>query len=193
MSATNIASVEKFEILPSNQPADNTYSFRKGNPIITFNIGSTSKLLRASSVRINGTLTVFDQAGALVGNGDINQRRGGAGAATTAKVTINPRIGVQGLFQNVSLASNDTNQTLESVRQYGRMCATIFPSTHSTEDFLQNEGVVELASGLQGVTGDLVNNSVSFSVKLLAGMLQGGNLIPMGVNGVRGLTLQLDS
>ena len=192
MSATNIASVEKFEILPSNQPADNTYSFRKGNPIITFNIGSTSKLLKASSVRINGTLTVLDSAGALVGNGDINQSRGGAGGATTSKVSINPRVGVNGLFQNVSIASNDTNQTLESVRQYGRMCATVLPSTHSTEDFLQSKGVVELNTGLLGCTGDLINNSVSFSCQLLAGMLQGGNAIAMGVNGVRGLTIQLE-
>jgi len=192
MSATNIASVEKFEILPSNQPADNTYSFRKGNPIITFNIGSTSKLLRASSVRVNGTLTVFDATGALLGNGDIVQSRGSGGGATTGKVKINPRVGVNGLFQNVSIASNDTNQTLESVRQYGRMCATVFPSTHSTEDFLQSKGVVELNTGLEGVTGDLINNSVSFSCQLLAGMLQSGTAIPMGVNGVRGLTLQLE-
>ena len=100
MSATNIASVEKFEILPSNQPADNTYSFRKGNPIITFNIGSTSKLLRASSVRVNGTLTVFDSNGALLGNGDINQSRAGGNdtTATTGKVKINSRVGVNGIF-----------------------------------------------------------------------------------------------
>ena len=126
MSATNIASVEKFEILPSNQPADNTYSFRKGNPIITFNIGSTNKLLRASSVRINGTLNVFDADGKHVGNNGINQSRAG-GAPTTSAVVLNSRVGASSLFQNVSLASNDTNQTLESVRQYGRMCATVLP------------------------------------------------------------------
>ena len=191
MSATNIASVEKFEILPSNQPADNTYSFRKGNPIITFNIGSTNKLLRASSVRINGTLNVFDADGKHVGNNGINQSRAG-GAPTTSAVVLNSRVGASSLFQNVSLASNDTNQTLESVRQYGRMCATVLPSTHSTEDFLQNQGVVELASGIESVSGDLVNNGVSFSVRLLAGMLQSGTAIPMGVNGVRGLTIQLE-
>ena len=66
MSNFQISQVEKFEILPSNQPANNTYSFRQGNPIITFNIGSTNKLLQASSVRINGKLTVRDSANDIV-------------------------------------------------------------------------------------------------------------------------------
>ena len=192
MSAMNIATVEKFEILPSNQPADNIYSFRKGNPIITFNIGSTNKLLKSSSLRVNGTLTVFGADDKLVGNNSINQSRGNAGAPTTTQVKLNSRVGVSSLFQNVSLASNDTGQTLESVRQYGRMCATVLPSTFATDDLLQNQGVVELNTGLDGVSADLVNNSVSFSVKLLAGMLQSGQAIPMGVNGVRGLTVQLE-
>lgn len=192
MSAMNIATVEKFEILPSNQPADNTYSFRKGNPIITFNIGSTNKLLRASSLRVNGTLTVKDSTGALVGNNGINNSRGNAGGATSSAVLLNSRVGVSSLFQNVSLASNDTSQTLESVRQYGRLCSTLLPSSLSTEDFLQSQGVVELNSGLDAVSGDLINNSVSFSVKLLAGMLQSGQAIPMGTNGIRGLAIQLE-
>lgn len=193
MSASNIASVEKFEILPSNQPANNTYSFRQGNPIITFNIGATNKLLRASSVRINGKLTIFDADGKLVGNNNINQSRKGQTAdRTTANVRLNSRVGVNSLFQNVSLSSNDTNQTLESVRQYGRLCATVLPSTHSTEDFMSNQAVVELNTGLESASADLVNNTINFSCRLLAGMLQGGNAIPLGVNGVRGLTIQLE-
>ena len=54
----NIVDVEKMEVLPSNQPNNNTYSFKNGNPIITLEIASQNKLLRPSSLRINGKLTV---------------------------------------------------------------------------------------------------------------------------------------
>lgn len=192
MSALNIAQVEKFEILPSNQPANNTYSFKEGNPIITFNIGSTNKLLRPSSLRINGRITILDGVGALPNNGGLNKKRGSAGAPTTQLVNYNSRIGVNGIFQNINISSNDTNQTLESVRQYGRMVSTILPSTHSSEDFLSNSGVVELNPGLESVAGAINNNTCDFSMRVFAGMLQGGNAIPLGINGVRGLAFSLE-
>jgi len=192
MSSLNIQNVEKFEILPSNQPANNTYSFKDGNPIITFNIGSTNKLLRPSSVRINGRITILDGTGSLPGNGGLNKKRGNAGPATTSKVNYNSRIGVNGIFQNINISSNDTNQTLESVRQYGRMVSTVLPSTHSTEDFLNNSGVVELNPGIESVAGAINNNTCDFSLRIYAGMLQGGNAIPLGVNGVRGLAFSLE-
>jgi len=185
-----VQQVEKFEILPSNQPANNTYSFRQGNPIVTFNIGSTNKLLRASSVRINGTLRVrADGANAAARQVDNNGIRQGGG---TQAVNINGRTGVSGCFQNINLASNDTNQTLESIRQYGRLCASILPSTHSSDDFISNSGVVELNAGQNAVSGNMVNNQVSFSTRLFCGLLNGGNAIPLGVNGVRGLAINLE-
>jgi hypothetical protein len=181
----NIVQIEKFEILPSNQPANNTYSFRNGNPIITFNIGSQNKLLKASTVRINGKLNVLSAAGAKVNNNGLD------GTAAVA-VDLNSRIGVNGIFQNVNIASNDTNQTLESIRQYGRMVATVLPSTHSSEDYLSNNSVVEVSPGLDALGGNYVNNEINFSMRLFTGMMNGGNAIPMGVNGVRGLTINLE-
>ena len=186
MSNFQVAQVEKFEILPSNQPANNTYSFRQGNPIVTFNIGATNKLLQASSVRINGKLTIRDSAGNIVNNNNINQ----AGGTTACQ--LNGRVGVSGCFQNINIASNDTNQTLESIRQYGRLCSTILSSTHSEDVFVSNSGAVELNPGQNIVAGNLQNNSVHFSTRLFCGLLNGGNQIPLGVNGVRGLNLTLE-
>jgi len=189
--AMNINQVEKFEILPSNQPANNTYSFKQGNPIVNFDIGSTNKLLKASSLRINGELTILDANGAVAGNNTINQRRG-AGGATNNAVQFNSRIGINGMFQNVNISSNDTKQTLESVRQYGRMVATILPSTHSSEDLISQSAVCELNTGVDNATGNLNNNTISFSQRLFCGMIHGGNTIPLGVNGVRGLSFSLE-
>lgn len=192
MSNLNIVSVEKFEILPSNQPANNTYSFKQGNPIITWDIGSTNKLLRPSSLRINGKLRVKAQNGDLAGNNGINQSRGNGGQATAGAITCNSRLGVNGAFQNVNISSNETNQTLESVRQYGRMLCSVLPSTHSPEDFISNRGVVELNTGMNAVSGNLVNNTTSFCCSLKVGMFNGGNAIPMGINGVRGLQISIE-
>ena len=192
MSGMNIIQVEKFEVLPSNQPANNTYSFRKGNPIITINIGSTPKLLRASSVRVNGKLTVYDATGKLASATSINQSRGTAGAATTTDVQINSRIGTSGMFQNINLSSNDTGQTLESVRQYGRLCASVLQTVSSPEDMLMNSATTEINPGVDLACANMTSNTIHFSSRLFAGMLQGGNAVPMGVNGVRGLTITLE-
>jgi len=185
MSQMNITQIEKFQILPSNNPASGKYSFRAGNPIITFNIGSTNKLLKASSVRINGKLRILNGGNTLANNGAL--KVGGVNS-----VRMNSRVGINSIFQNINIASNDTNQTLESIRQYGRLTATVLPSVHSQEDFINNNAVVELNPALDDVCGAMTNNEVSFSCRLYSGMLNSGNVIPMGVNGVRGLSISLE-
>ena len=70
-SKLNIVQVEKFEVLPSNQPSNNAYSFRKGTPIITISVPAQAKYLRPSSVRINGTFRLNNSDGTLVDNNDL--------------------------------------------------------------------------------------------------------------------------
>ncbi len=185
MSAMEIESVERFELLPSNQPANNTYSFKEGTPLITFNIGSVSKLLRASSVRINGEIEILDGSGAKPNNNGLK-------TGSTSTIELNDRVGTNAIFQNVNIASNDSNQTLESVRQYGRMISTVVPSVQSEEDFLSHSGVVTKSTAQQSSADNQVNNKMAFSMRLFAGMFQSGTAIPLGVNGVRGLQLSLE-
>jgi hypothetical protein len=54
----DVESVEKFDILPTNQSANNTYSFKSGNPIITFSLGSTNQPLKPSTLRLHGKMTL---------------------------------------------------------------------------------------------------------------------------------------
>ena len=181
----DIQQVEKFEVLPSNQPADGVYSFSKGNPIITFNIGSVPKLLRAGSVRINGKIQVKTSAGAALDNLGLK-----GGSATDVK--MNSRVGVNSIFQNVNIASNESNQTLESIRQYGRMIATVLPSVQSEEDFMSHSGVVSKSTAVQDCIDAQLNNKMAFSLRLFSGMFQSGSAIPLGVNGLRGLAINLE-
>lgn len=185
MSSPNIVNVEKFEVLPSNQPSDNTYSFRGGNPIITLTIPSQAKYLRPSSVKINGVLRVQTSAGVL---GDSNNLKG-AGAT---EIQLSDRVGVHSAFQNVVLSSEATNQSLESIRQYGRLVSSILSSTHSSDDFMSEKSVVAVCNSIQAPNDNLVANEVSFSVPLYCGLLQGGNPIPLSANGINGLTINLE-
>ena len=185
MSSPNIVNVEKFEVLPSNQPSNNTYSFRNGNPIITISIPAQAKYLRPSSVRINGTLRLNTSAGALVNNN--NLKAGGA-----VDVSLSSRVGIHSAFQNVVLSSEATNQSLEAIRQYGRLVSTILSSTHTQQDLMTEKSITALMNGFNSASGNLVNNAVNFSIPLYCGLLQGGNPIPLSQNGINGLRVQLE-
>ncbi len=181
----NIAQVEKVQISPNNQPSNNTYSFKGGNPIITIQIASTNKLLKASSVRLNGKLKVKQADG----NTPNNQNAKGTGVK---EVKLNDKVGVSGIIQNIVLSSEQTGQTLESIRQYGRLVASLVPSLNSQETFMNEHAISALAMGIDAPSSLLVNNQTSFSIPLYAGMLQSGVSIPLGTNGVRGLNIQIE-
>ena len=187
MSSPNIVNVEKFEVLPSNQPSNNTYSFRNGNPIITISIPAQAKYLRPSSVRINGTLHLKMSTGGNVNNNDLNNALG-----ASKSTQLSSRVGVHSCFQNVVLSSEASNQSLEAIRQYGRLVSTILSSTHTQQDLMTEKSITALMNGFDSASGNLVNNAVNFSIPLYCGLLQGGNPIPLSQNGINGLRVQLE-
>tara|TARA_R110000782_G_scaffold104697_7_gene192497 strand:+ start:1523 stop:2884 length:1362 start_codon:yes stop_codon:yes gene_type:complete len=185
-SSPNIVQVSKFEVLPSNQPANNTYSFRKGNPIITISIPAQAKFLKPSSVRINGTLKLnADGTNALPNNNGLK-------AGATSTFGLSSRVGIHSVFQNVVLSSEATNQSLEAIRQYGRLVSTILGSTHTPQDFMTEKSCVAVLNSVEQSSRNLVNNEIEFSIPLYAGLLQGGQPIPLSANGVNGLRVQLE-
>ena len=186
MSSVNIVDFTKVEILPSNQPALGVFSFRGGNPVITFQIPSQARYLKTNSLRINGRLKLTGGAGATLPDNN-NLKGGGANA-----ITLSSRVGVHSCFQNVNLVSAGSNQSLESIRQYGRLVASLLSSTHSGQDMATEKSVVAVMNGLESSSSLLVNNEVSFSIPLYAGMLQGTSLIPLSANGVNGLGVNIE-
>ncbi len=184
----NIVDVEKFEVLPNNQPNNNTYSFRGGTPIISINVPSQAKLLRPSSVRINGRIRIMTSARVLP---DPNQIKSVGGAGAT-DIKLPSRVGVSACIQNVNISSEATNQTLESVRQYGRLVNHFLSNTHSPDDFQHEKAVTNACSALQDTTNNLTIQDTDFSIPLYCGMFQGGNPIPLSQNGVNGLTINLE-
>ena len=186
----SIVEVERVEILPLNPPANNSYSFKEGFPIVQFLIPNQPKLLVGSTVRLNGTLRMnmpnsTEAAPEIVDN---NQNKGGADANRNG--CLSSRVGVASTLEQITLSSM-TNQTLEVVRSYGRYLASAQSITHSQDDLDTNVQLESLTASRKMNGAFLVNNDVSFSIPLRTGLLSGGNEVPIGTNGLRGMIVEL--
>ena len=186
----SIVEVERVEIMPLNSPANNSYSFKQGFPIIQFMIPNQSKFLVGSSVRLNGTLrmcmpTSTEQAPVLVDN---NNNKGGGDPNKNG--CLSSRVGLPSTIEQITLSSM-TNQTLEVVRSYGRYLASVQSITHSQDDLDTNVQIESLTASRKMNGAFLVNNDASFSFPLRSGLLSGGNEIPLGTNGLRGMMVEL--
>jgi len=189
MSSFPIVDVERAEILPVNPPANNSYSFKEGFPVVQFLIPDQPKLLKGSSMRLNGTLrlnmpTSTEAAPVLVDNNN------NKGISATSDVCLSSRVGVASAIEQITLSSM-THQTLEVVRSYGRYLASVQPVTHSQGDFDTNLSGQSLTASRKLNGGLLCNNDVSFSIPLRTGMLSGAQQIPIGTNGIRGMIVEL--
>lgn len=184
----NIESVEKAEIFPLNNPSNNTYSFKQGHGTITFDVASQAKLLRPSSLRLNGTLKVVRADGVTLPD---NQGLKNNNAAPH-QIQLNDRIGVNSVIQNIAINSASTGQTIEQVRNYGKMISTLLATTHSSDDYASNQSAVALATAVQFSSDNLLNNEVKFSIPFYAGVMNSGKALPLGTNGMRGLQFVIE-
>ncbi len=180
----NITGVEKAEIFPLNPPSDG-YSFKKGFPIIQFQIANQDKYLNASSVRLNGKFKLQKPGGGQPTNLS-------GGDPSSNGIALNSRVGIPSCIQQITLATQ-SNQTLEVVRGYGRYLASVVPTTHSQSDMDSVLTQGNPASASRGFVGaHSVNNEVSFSIPLRTGLLNSGQPIPLGNNGLRGMLINLE-
>ncbi len=181
----NIANKERAQIFPVNQPSNNTYSFKDGFPICTFNIATQNKLLDTNSLRLNGVLRVNNSAGALPTNNTTVP-------SATAGIALNERIGVAAALNQITLSSPENNRTLEVIRNYGRFLAATMPVIHSQDDYDTNLQIGNPCSASKSFNGARQqNNEIEFSIPLRTGLLSSGQRLPLGQNGLRGLTIEL--
>lgn len=181
---SNISAVRKFEIAPDNQTSGNTrYSYRKGNPIITFSIAPQEYYVRSKNLKLCFDVELRDNAGALPNNND----QDGTGER---EVRLNNRVGVAGLFQQLEI-NNAMNQNLETIRHYGRLLGSLLPSGSGWNEYttyLSNEFGV---SANEQVQGRYTNRKMSVAMPIMAGIFLQGADIPLSMNnGVGGLNLK---
>ena len=188
----SLASVQNFEIAPLNQSSgnNNTFSYRNGNPTVTFRLPATQLYLLSSSVRICYVLKVFQPTGIPPQNATI---------PPVGQVLMSDRIGSNSVIDSVSV-STSTNSSIEQCRNYGRLLASSLPASSGWNEYSTHlsQWFGGVCSSNIDVTGKCLNSAlgVQCSAPLLTGVMGSGMMIPLGeINGTGGLliTLQLNS
>lgn len=187
----NIQSVEKSEIFPLNPPSDNAFSFKGGFPSVQFQISQQDKLLDAKSIRLNGTLRI-NQPGSTESLPLHPANDPASGASATNGIAVSNRVGVSSLIQQITLATAN-NQSLETIRSYGRYLASVKSVTHSDTDLnTASQQGNPCSSSRSANSARSVNVDTSFSIPLRTGLLNSAVPIPLGENGFRGLNINLE-
>ena len=187
MSA-NIVATEKVMIDPINAPPDGEYSFKNGYPIIQFLVAQSDKYLVGKSLRLTGEIEINNAAGDLPNN---NAGVGGANGATRRNASIDRVVGVASAIHQVTLSTLD-NQTLEMVKQYPRLLASLVSGTHGATDLTNGNSTTQLVNSRDVVQACSMNTQRSFSIPIRCGLLSGTGLIPLGQNGTRGMIVQME-
>ena len=181
MSVQNINT----EIVPSNVAANGFVSFRDGNPVIQFIIGEQDRMLLGNSVRFTGKFR------ALLSSAS-------SSSSDVSNLAMSEKLGVYSCIDSLTIKSQRTGQTIESIRHYNRFLASYLPVTTSEQDNMghsyetslilpnydaQQQSVVNIPS-----SSSTMNH---FCMPLPCGLLNGGEPLPLMAEAVGGLIVEL--
>ena len=173
------------EVVPSNVTANGSISFRDGNPVVQFVLGEQDRLLLGNSIRFCGKFRAM-LSSASSSTSDVSQ------------LAMSEKLGVYSCIDSLTIKSQRTGQTLESIRHYNRFLSSYLPTTTSLQDNIghmsesalimpsyaaQQESVVNIPSA-----SSTMNN---FCMALPCGMFNGGEPIPLMPEAVGGLLIEL--
>lgn len=181
----SVASNQHLEIVPSNITSDGKLSYKNGQPTIQLLIGAQERYIVPGSIRLCGNFTIMKDAADIPAVGD--------------GIRMNERLGIYSVIDTLSIFSQNSGQTIESINHHNRMMSSYLSVTQSQGDFAchayetslrfpnykaQQTAVVENAQGGSG--GDSPN---SFCIPLVSGLFMGQDPIPLsnqwGVGGIQ--------
>jgi hypothetical protein len=175
-----MATFQNIEILPNNVPSDNKIKSNAGNPLLSFNIGSQNAFLNGATLRIQGKLNVY--------------KTGTTRPVSTENIRINSRLGVLGCFEQLNIESMKYKTDIETINNYNRMLSSYLPSVSNVQDHIgslsQTHGTAP--NWFFHTESNLTDSNNYFCTSLPSGLLSYG-MIPLSeVNGVGGLTINLN-
>ncbi len=178
------ATQHNLEIVPSNVTANGSVSYRNGNPVIQFIIGEQDALLLGNTLRFTGQFRAFLSAG--------------TDSSSATPLAMSEKLGVYSTIDTLTIKSQKTGQTIETIRHYNRFLASYLPVTSSAQDNMghlytsalilpnydaQTQSVVNIPS--QETTGN------HFCCALPCGLFNGRNPIPLMPEAIGGLLIEL--
>jgi hypothetical protein len=181
MSVSNM----NVEVVPSNVTSTGSISFKNGNPVIQFIIGEQDRMLIGNSVRFTGKFR------ALLSSAS-------SSVSDVSNLAMSEKLGVYSCIDTLTIKSQRTGQTIESIRHYNRFLASYLPVTTSKQDGIGhlNESALILpnyAAQQQSVVNIPSSSSTQnhFCMSLPCGLLNGGEPIPLMPEAVGGLLIEL--
>ena len=181
MSTSNM----NIEIVPSNVTANGSISFKNGNPVIQFIIGEQDRMLLGQSVRFTGKFR------ALLSSGS-------SSVSDVSNLAMSEKLGVYSCIDTLTIKSQRTGQTIESIRHYNRFLSSYLPVTTSKQDgigHLSESALIlpNYAAQQQSVVNIPSSSSTMnhFCMSLPCGLLNGGEPIPLMPEAVGGLLVEL--
>lgn len=174
-------SVEKAKVFPTN--ARTNYSFKNGNPQITFNIqGDNQRLLDPTTLRLNFTLRIQTSAGVRP-----NNQNTAVGAPDAC--FIDNRVGVNSVIDVLRLRGQDSGEVIEEVRNYSRLLATVIPSMSSLSSYKNWVSNKHKAFAREDTQGLLCNGDMPCSISLRCGLFNSGQ--PLNLADLGGMVIDL--
>jgi hypothetical protein len=182
MDTTTTRSLLQFQ--PTNlSSAQSIFSpDRNGLQSVTFQIPKLPRVMFGKTLRINGTMKVFDSTGGAPSN---KTTYFDAGSANT--LYNDGRIGVSNCIDNISI-QNLKGATYSNVKNYNRLCSSLVPLNQSFNNYI-NGVDDEYAVGKQVTQALKCDKPFDFSVPILDGFFMGENAIDMDL--VDGLQITL--
>jgi hypothetical protein len=173
------------EIVPSNVTANGQISFKEGNPVIQFIVGEQDRMLLGQSVRFTGKFR------ALLTNAS-------SSVSDVSNLAMSEKLGVYSCIDTLTIKSQKTGQTIESIRHYNRFLSSYLPALNSQGDnmtHLYDQALI--LPNYEAQTQSVVNIPSSsstqnhFCMSLPCGLLNGGDPIPLMEEAVGGLLIEL--
>ena len=181
MSVSNM----NIEIVPSNITSNGSISFKNGNPVIQFIIGEQDRMLLGNSVRFTGKFRALLKSGS-------------SSVSDVSNLAMSEKLGVYSCIDTLTIKSQRTGQTIESIRHYNRFLSSYLPVTSSKEDnmgHLSESALIipNYAAHQESVVNIPSSSSTMnhFCMSLPCGLLNGGEPIPLMPEAVGGLLVEL--
>tara|TARA_R110002073_G_scaffold98713_2_gene226201 strand:+ start:745 stop:2067 length:1323 start_codon:yes stop_codon:yes gene_type:complete len=181
---------QHLEIVPSNITSDGKLSYKNGQPTVQLLIGAQDRFIVPGSVRLCGEITVKKDDTII--------------PLETDDIRMNERLGVHSVIDTLSIFSQRSSQTIETINHHNRFMSSYLSVTQSQGDFAchayetalrfpnykaQQLGVITNTQGASASGGDSPN---SFCIPLVSGLFLGQEPIPLSNTwGVGGLLVEI--
>ena len=165
-------SLRYIDVLPSNISTTANAGYSQGSPLVQFVIGAQDAFLLGSTIRLNGHYEID--------------------GSNSANAQWEPSLGIYNVLEQLIIASNKTNQTIEHIRNYNRFLSSYTKVTSSEADLLGHMNMTSLTTTTETQCLKFDGTAFDFSIPLPCGLFLGRNPIPLAAQwGTKGLNITL--